>query len=99
MMYPISKKILKLIFGYSVITSLCFLFLYLNTCFFKLDFVLLGVFKELMLLPILLTHTVFFVILSVDVFSKIKHVRRYALLTWLVLGISLLFVIKSFFNK
>ena len=61
----------KIIFYISIITSTFLLLIYLNSTVFKIDFVLIGVFQELLTIPSILVQPII-LFLSLRRFIRIK---------------------------
>ena len=71
-------------FYISIITSLFLLFIYLNSTVFKLTFVLIGVFQELLTIPCILTQPIL-LFLSLKKFIRIKFkVKSYTFCTLII---------------
>ncbi|WOD44103.1 hypothetical protein [Hwangdonia lutea] len=83
----------KTMFYTSIITSLFLLFIYLNATVFKMTFVLIGVFQELLTIPSIVAQPIL-LFLSLKQFIRIKFkVRSYAFYT---LTVSLITTILAF---
>lgn len=78
------KYLDKIILYASLITSIFLLFIYLNATIFKLDFVLIGVFQELLTIPCILVQPVL-LLLSLIRFFRIKFkIKSYAFCTSII---------------
>ncbi len=77
------------ILSLSVISSLFFVFLFLNSYYFKIDFVLVGVFQELLTIPFLLLQPISAILLILKILKKKQKssVIRYVSLAILVISI------------
>lgn len=90
---------LKLVlFHISWISSLYFILLCLNTYVLKSDFVLIGVFQELITIPITLGQFAIVVISAILWAKESFRAQGYAFWTFLIALCNSLFVLGSFFG-
>lgn len=92
-----SKFKQKLIFLAAFITVLYFLFLYLNSNYFKIDFILLGILQEFVTLPMMLLQFVLLFFSTASLFCNTVKNKSYPLLTITLLVLALFAEIYSFF--
>ncbi|MFD1162946.1 hypothetical protein [Hwangdonia seohaensis] len=86
----------KVIFCASVITSAFLLFIYLNSTVFKLNFVLIGVFQELLTIPSILAQPIL-LFLSLRRLIRIKFkVKSYVFCASIVSLITTILTFGSF---
>ena len=86
----------KQVFSISVFLLLYFSFLFLNFTYFNLDFVLIGVFQELLTLPAMLVTLVLFVLLVVATFKKQYTLQNYIYGSMVILFAILTSIVISF---
>lgn len=87
----------KTTFYLSILTSLFFLFLYVNNVYLKSDFVLIGVLQELFSILFLLTQPVLLVIACRAFIKNVFKLNSYSFITILVLLTSIGLTWLSFF--
>jgi hypothetical protein len=75
------KQILndKYLFLASLMIALFFTFLYLNNYYFKLDFVLIGVFQELLTFPTMFFQVILLVIACMNFISNKYSLKSYSI--------------------
>lgn len=90
-----SKTTDKYIFLASIITVVFLLLVYLNYAIFKLDFVLIGVLRELLTIPCILAQPIL-LFLSLRKFIEIKFkVKSYAFCTSIITLIATILTLGS----
>lgn len=88
----------KLILLGSILSSLFLLLMYLNATVFQSDFVLIGVFQELLTIPSVLIQPVL-LFLAFKVFIREKYsVKSYSCFSILILSTSIIIILTSFFK-
>ena len=96
MFYKITNKNLLLA---TLISGLYFIFIYLNAAVFKFNFVLIGVFQELLTIPLLLLQLLLlFVAIKFSVRDGFS-LKKNSLYSLLILLLSNRYVWSSFFIK
>ena len=99
MQYMENKKLKnsKLIFLLSLVVSIYFLFLYLNAYILRWDFVLIGVFQELLTIPVMLGELIL-LFFSIRGFILSKYLfKSYSFGATIILLINILYTWGSFF--
>ena len=85
----------RLIFMWSLFTSLFLLFTYLNYSIFHLDNVIIGFFHELLIIPCILIQPVFLFFALKRFYMKKYITKTYGCLAVVILSVSQIFVWSS----
>jgi hypothetical protein len=88
----------KNLFLVSLMIALFFTFLYLNHYYFKIDFVLIGVFQELLTLPTMVFQVVLLVIATMNFVSNKYALKPYSILSMGILLTSSILTWGSLFS-
>lgn len=92
-----SLKASKVIFLFSILTTLFFTFLFLNDCCIKSDFVLIGVVQELFTIPCLLLQPTLLFIVLLKIFKGNHQGKTYLLFSGFILLTTIIATWMSFF--
>ncbi len=88
---------IKRLFWISLVIVSHLAFTFLNYRYFKLDFVLIGVFRELLTIPLFILQFVVLFFALKNFFSAKTSLKTYSLFTAIILGTSSVLTFGSFF--
>jgi len=86
------------IFTVTLISSLFFLFLYLNAIYLKIDAVFIGIFQEIFTIPFLLLQPILLINLIFKLYKKKLKFTIIIGLSLFILATSMITIYHSFFN-